>query len=69
MAAYNMSNIHVSPNVLSTLMTLQKEILLKLQQQILHDISRSSRRRCTVEKPLLTVTQNSQENTRLGFSF
>ena len=43
MAANNMSNIHVSPNVLSTLMALQQENLRKLQQQILHGISRSSR--------------------------
>ena len=40
MAANNMSNIHVSADVLSTLMLLQQG---KLQQQILHDISRSSR--------------------------
>ena len=38
----NMSNIHVSPDVLSTLMLLQQNGLYKLQQQILHDISRSS---------------------------
>ena len=41
--ANNMSNIHVSPDVLSTLMLLQQGKLHKLQQQILHDISRSSR--------------------------
>ena len=35
-----MSNIHVSPDVLSTLMLLQQG---KLQQQIPHDISRNSR--------------------------
>ena len=40
MAANNMSNIHVSPDVLSTLMLLQQG---KLQQQIPHGISRSSR--------------------------
>ena len=43
MAADNMSNIHVSPNVLLALMALQQENLRKLQQQILHGISRSSR--------------------------
>ena len=43
MVANNMSNIHVSPNFRSTLMALQQENLRKLQQQILHDISRSSR--------------------------
>ena len=40
MAANNMSNIHVSSDVLLTLMLLQQG---KLQQQILHGISRSSR--------------------------
>ena len=39
MAANNMSDIHGSPDVLSTLMLLQQG---KLQQQILHGISRSS---------------------------
>ena len=43
MAANNMSNIHVSPDVLSTLMLLQQGKLYKLQQQILHGISGSSR--------------------------
>ena len=40
MAANNMSNSHVSPDVLSTLMLLQQG---KLPQQILHGVSRSSR--------------------------
>ena len=39
MAANYMSDIHVSPDVLSTLMSLQRG---KIQQQILHGISRSS---------------------------
>ena len=43
MAANNMSNIHLSPDVFSTLMLLQQGKLHKLQQQILHGISRSSR--------------------------
>ena len=43
MAANDMSNIHVSPDVLSILMLLQQVELYKLQQQILHGISRSSR--------------------------
>ena len=43
MAANNMSNIHVSPEVLSNLMLLQQGKLYKLQQQVLYDISRSSR--------------------------
>ena len=47
MAVDNMCNIHVSPDVLSTLMLLQHDNLYKLQQQILHDISRS----CRPEEP------------------
>ena len=43
MAANNMSNIHVSLDVLSNSMLLQQGKLYKLQQQILHDIPRSSR--------------------------
>ena len=43
MAGNNMSIIHVSINVLSTLMPLQQENLRKLKQQILHGISRGSR--------------------------
>ena len=43
MATYNMSNAHVSPDVLSTLLLLQQGKLYKLQQKIMQDISRSSR--------------------------
>ena len=43
MAANNVSNIHVSLDVLSTLMLLQQGKLYNLQQQTLHEISRSSR--------------------------
>ena len=43
MAVYNMNNVHVSPDVLSTLLLLQQGNLYKLQQKIMHDISRSSR--------------------------
>ena len=43
MAANNMSDIHISPDVFSTLMLLQQGKLYKLQQQILYGISRSSR--------------------------
>ena len=42
MAANNMRNIHVSPDVLSILLLLQQANLYKLDQQILHGISRSS---------------------------
>ena len=43
MAANNMSNIHVSPDVVSNFTLLQQGKLNKLQQQILHGIFRSSR--------------------------
>ena len=42
MAANNMSNILISPDVLSTLMLLQESNLYKLQQQILYCVSRIS---------------------------
>ena len=42
MAANNMSNVYVSPDVLSTLMLFQQGKLYNLQQQM-HGISRSSR--------------------------
>ena len=58
----NMSNIHIFPNVFSILMPLQQENLLKLQQQILHGISRSSRLEVFCRKAFLKFTQNSQVN-------
>ena len=42
MIANNVSNVHVSPDVLSTLLLLQQGNVYKLQQKILHGISRSS---------------------------
>ena len=60
-----MSNIQVFPNVFPTLMPLQQENLLKLQQQILHGISRSSRPQVFCRKALLKVTHNSQINACL----
>ena len=53
MAADNMSNIHVSPDVLSTLMLLQQDDLHELQQQILPGISRSSRLEVFCDKATL----------------
>ena len=55
MAANNMSNIHVSLDVPSTLMLLQQGKLNKLQQQILHGISRGSRPRVLYEKTALKL--------------
>ena len=69
MAANNMVNIQVFPNVFSTLMPLLLENLLKLQQQILRGISKSSRPEVFCRKALLKVMQNSQVNTRVGVSF
>ena len=68
MAANNVVNIQVFPNVFSTLMPLLLENLLKLQQQILHGISKSSRPEVFCRKALLKVMQNSQVNTRVGVS-
>ena len=51
MAAIDMSNIHVSPNVISTLMPLQQESLRNLQQQILAS-PEAVIRSCSVEKLL-----------------
>ena len=68
MAANNMVNIQVFPNVFSTLMPLLLENLLKLQQQILHGISKSSRPEVFCRKAILKVMQNSQVNTRVGVS-
>ena len=55
MAADNNSNIHVSPDVLSTLMLLEQDDLYELQQQILHGISRSSRPEVFCEKAALKI--------------
>ena len=69
MAAYNISNVHVSPNVLSTLLLLQQGNLYKLQQKIMYDIFRSSRPEVICKKATLKTTQNSQENICIGVTF
>ena len=51
MAAYNMSNVHISPDVLST--------VLLLQENIMHDISRNSRPEVICKKAVLKTTQNT----------
>ena len=61
MAANNLSNIHVSPKAILSLMPLQQENLRKLQQFCMAFW-------CSVEQLLLNVTQNSKENTRVGVS-
>ena len=53
MAAYNMSNIHVSPDVLSTLLLLQQGNLYKLQQKLCMTSPEAVVRRWSVKKLLL----------------
>ena len=69
MAANNMSSVHVSPDVFSTLLLLKQGNLYKLQQNILHDISSSSRPEVFCKKFALKTTQNSQENKCVVVSF
>ena len=69
MAAYNMSNIQVSPDITSTLLLLQQGNLYKLPQKLMHDISRSSRPEVICKKAALKTTQNSQGNNCVGVSF
>ena len=69
MAANNMSNVHISLDVLPTLLLLQQGNLYKLQQKIMHDISRSSHPVVICKKAALKTSPNSQENTFVGISF
>ena len=57
MAANNVSNIHVSADVLSTLLSLQQGNLVDLQQQNLLDISRSRLQEKTQPEPSLNIAQ------------
>ena len=63
MAAYNMNNVYVSPDVLSTLLLLQQGNLYKLQPKVMHGISRSSPLEVICKKAALKNMQNLQENT------
>ena len=69
MAANNMSNTHVSPEVLSTLMLLQQGNLHKLHQTFCMASAEVVVLRCSIKKLLLKLTQNLQENTCVGASF
>ena len=69
MAADNMSSVHVSPDVLSTLLLLQQGKLYKLQQKIMNDIFRSIRPEVICKKAALKTTQNLQENACVGVCF
>ena len=57
MAVNNASNIHVSADVLSTLLSLQQGNLVDLQQQKLLDISRSTLQETTQPEPSLNIAQ------------
>ena len=59
MAVNNMSNIHVSPDILSTLMSLQQDNLHKLQEQILPGVPRSSRPEVFCKKAALKTYAES----------
>ena len=65
MAPCNMSNVHASPDFLSTLLILQQSKLYKLQK-IMHNISRSSRPEVICKRAALKTTQNSQGNNCIG---
>ena len=69
MAADNMNNVHVSPDVLSTLLVLQHGKLYKLQQKTMNDIFKSIRPEVICKKAALKTTQNLQENTCVGVCF
>ena len=58
MAANNVSNIHVSPDALSTLLSLQQGNLLDLQQQNLLDVSRSKVQQTTQQELSLNMAQH-----------
>ena len=65
MTSYNMSNVHVSPDVLSALLLLQQGNLYKLQQKIMHDISRSSRPEVIYKKVSLKLRRIDRSATLL----
>ena len=68
-AANNTSNVHISPDVLWTMLLLQQGDLYKSQQQVVHSISRSSHPEVFCKKLLLKLAQNSQESTCFVASF
>ena len=71
-----MSNIQVSPDVLSTSDVLSNVLSMLLQQGNLYNITTNSpchfqkqSSSCSVKKLLLKLMKNSQENTCVGVSF
>ena len=65
MAANNVSNIHVSADVLSTLLSLQQGNLVDLQQQNLLDISRSTLQQTTQQDPPLNIAQQQLQEEEI----
>ena len=61
MAANNVSNIHVSADVLSPLLSLQQGNLVDLQQQNLLDVSRSTVQQTTQQEPSLNMAQQQRQ--------
>ena len=73
MTANNMSNIHVSPYVLSTLIGpstyCSRVIYINHKNKFCMASPEAVVRQCSVKKLHLKFTQNSQENTCIGVSF
>ena len=65
MAANNVSNIHVSADVLSTLLSLQQGNLVDLQQQNLLDVSRSTVQQTTQQEPSLNMAQQQRQEEEI----
>ena len=65
MAANNVSNIHVSADVLSTLLSLQQGNLVDLPQQNLLDISQSTLQEITQPEPSLTIAQQQLQEEEM----
>ena len=65
MAANNVSNIHVSVDVLSTSLSLQQGNLVDLQQQNLLDISRSTLQQTTQQDPPLNIAQQQLQEEEI----
>ena len=65
MAANSVSNIHVSADVLSTLLSLQQGNLVDLQQQDLVDVSRSTVQQTIQEEPSLNMAQQQRQEEKM----
>ena len=63
MAANNVSNIHVSADVLSTLLSLQRGNLVDLQNLL--DVSRSTLQETTQQEPSLNMAQQQLQEEEM----